>query len=90
MKVVGQPRLGQNKEFLGYAGLNMDTTEQRQAEEKLRATNEELTRFNRAMVDRELRMIELKKEVNHLCQQVGYSPRYPLKFEKNDEKVAHR
>jgi PAS domain S-box-containing protein len=47
-----------------------------QAEEALRATNEELVRFNRAMVGRELRMIDLKKEINGLCAQLGQPPRY--------------
>jgi len=53
---------------------------QRQVEE-LSAVNEELTRFNNAAVGRELRMIELKKEVNELCGRVGDAPRYPLDFE---------
>ena len=42
----------------------------------LRASNEELERFNRTMVDRELRMIELKREINELCQRVGEPPRH--------------
>ena len=50
--------------------------------EELHATNEELTRFNKASVGRELRMIELKKEINELYVQSGKSPRYPLDFEK--------
>jgi PAS domain S-box-containing protein len=48
---------------------------QRQADE-LRRSNAELTRFNRAMVDRELRMIELKREVNALLAETGRPPRY--------------
>jgi PAS domain S-box-containing protein len=47
----------------------------RQAVE-LQANNEELARFNRAMVGREMRMIELKQEVNELCAQLGTPPRY--------------
>ncbi len=47
-----------------------------QAEEALRASNDELVRFNRAMVGRELRMIDLKKEINDLCAQLGHPPRY--------------
>ena len=49
---------------------------------ELRSINEELTRFNNASVGRELRMIELKKEINELCVQSGRPPRYPLDFEK--------
>ena len=53
-----------------------------EANAQFRASNEELERFNRAMVGRELRMIELKQEVNALCAQAGQPPRYPLDFEK--------
>ncbi|GAM10219.1 putative 104.1 kDa protein in hypE 3'region [Geobacter sp. OR-1] len=48
----------------------------------LKVSNEELTRFNEASVGRELRMIELKKEVNELCRLSGQPERYPLDFEK--------
>jgi DNA-binding NtrC family response regulator len=50
-------------------------------ERKLRQKNAELQAFNNAMVDRELRMIELKKEVDALCAKhneplrYGYAPR---------------
>jgi len=44
-----------------------------------------LTRFNNASVGRELRMIELKKEVNQLCGRLGDAPRYSLDFEKERE-----
>ncbi len=56
--------------------------------EELRVRNEETLRLNRAMVGRELRMIELKKEVNELCAQVGQPPRYPLAFEKKPPENA--
>jgi PAS domain S-box-containing protein len=44
---------------------------------ELQSTNAELARFNQAMVGRELRMVELKKEINALCARVGELPRYP-------------
>jgi len=58
---------------------------QRQIEE-LCDINQELTRFMSAAVNRELRMIELKKEVNKLYVESGRPPRYPLEFEKVHEK----
>jgi PAS domain-containing protein len=67
----------------------IDITERKRDEEliqryieELRVINEELTRFNNASVGRELRMIELKKEINELCVQSGQTPRYPFDFEK--------
>jgi len=50
--------------------------------EDLRAGNEELNRFNSASVGRELRMIELKKEINELYTRSGQAARYPLDFEQ--------
>lgn len=60
-----------------------DVTAGRLAEAALRertaeimARNEELTRFSRVAVDRELRMIKLKREVNALCARLGEPPPY--------------
>ena len=46
--------------------------------EELKAVNEDLVRINRAAVDRELRMIELKQQINALCAELGKPPRYRL------------
>ncbi len=43
---------------------------------ELLARNETLTRFNRVAVDRELRMVELKQEVNALLDRLGQARRY--------------
>jgi len=48
--------------------------------ENLRSSREDLVRFNSAAVDRELRMIELKKEVNELCLKHGETERYDMGF----------
>ncbi|MDP2393747.1 MAG: PAS domain-containing protein [Methylococcaceae bacterium] len=68
-------------------GVNIDITKAKIAEQSLRQQseeitqrNEELERFNRAMVGRELEMIELKKRVNKLSGQLGHAPPYPLDF----------
>jgi len=65
-------------------------TENKQAEEiiiqqleELSIANDELSRFNHASIGRELRMIELKKEVNQLSIQAGIAPPYKLEFEKD-------
>lgn len=46
----------------------------------LRERNEELDRFNRAAVGRELVLIDLKRQVNDLSQQLGRPPPYSLAF----------
>lgn len=55
------------------------------AEEKLKETIEELTRFNKAMVSRETRMIELKKEVNELKRRLGEPEVYRFSIENNED-----
>jgi PAS domain S-box-containing protein len=68
-------------------GFCKDITERKRTEEHLRrqdeelhARNEELTRFNREMSGRELRMIELKQEVNDLAAKLGQPRPYALAF----------
>lgn len=65
-------------ETIGVFGISRDITERQQDAAALRERtaelcrgNEELQRFNRAMVDRELEMIGLKNEVNRLSEQLG-------------------
>jgi PAS domain S-box-containing protein len=76
-------------EVSGISIVAEEITERKQAEEQirrnveeLRVGNEELTRLSQAMVGRELRMVELKAEVNELCSRAGQPQRYPLDFEK--------
>jgi two-component system, chemotaxis family, CheB/CheR fusion protein len=65
----------------------IDITARKEAEQQLHENMDELKRFNQAMVSRETRMIEMKKEVNELCRHLGERPLYPLDFE-NGEKEA--
>jgi PAS domain S-box-containing protein len=60
-----------------------DITERKRAEEalrqqteELRAKNADLELFNSAATGRELRMIELKQEINKLCRRLGEPPRH--------------
>jgi signal transduction histidine kinase/DNA-binding response OmpR family regulator len=83
-----------------WFGAASDVTERKRAEQQLREGEEalrqahaelqartvDLARFNQAAVRRELRMIELKEEVNQLRQQLGESCRYRLEA---DEELDH-
>lgn len=62
--------------IVGMFGISRDITERAQAEEVLRRNNEELERFNAAMVGRELAMVELKAQVNALARELGRAPPY--------------
>jgi PAS domain S-box-containing protein len=59
-------------------GVSTDITDRKRTEQALRATNEELQRFNNAAVDRELRVIGLKGEVNELLAKAGLPRRYSV------------
>jgi signal transduction histidine kinase/DNA-binding response OmpR family regulator len=53
-----------------------------QALEELKTRTVELARFNQAAVGREMRIIELKREINQLLERLRESARYPLEFDE--------
>lgn len=57
-------------------GIIRDISERKRAEEALRASHAVLAKFNALAVGRELRMIELKREINELCARLGVPPRH--------------
>jgi PAS domain S-box-containing protein len=65
---------------IGYQSANLDVTAQRQMEKELTQRLAELERFNRLAVGRELRMVELKRQVNQLSEQLGKEPPYDVSF----------
>jgi len=72
------PLHDEDGKVVGMYGIARDITERKTNEEILRRSNEELQRFNRAMIGRELEMIRLKREVNQLATALGQQPRYEL------------
>jgi len=56
----------------------IDSTDRKTMEEKLTRQVSELESVNKLAVGRELRMIELKEEINSLCKQIGKADRYVI------------
>ena len=75
---------GEPRRHVAYA-LDISARKQAEAEllrqtDEIRQRNEELERFNRVTIGRELDMIELKQRVNALSRELGREPPYPLAF----------
>jgi PAS domain S-box-containing protein len=66
MSVSVAPIIGEAGDFAGAFGMATDITARKEAEESLRRRNEELERFERVVVGRELRMKELKARIAEL------------------------
>jgi PAS domain S-box-containing protein len=85
--VTEGPLLDNQGQLIGIFGIARDistlksvvTALSRQSEELL-TKNQELERFNRAMIGRELEMIKLKKQINELFISSGQQPPYNLSF----------
>ncbi len=73
---------------IGVLGIARDISERKRAEDELCRSNEELQRFNRATVGRELDMLEMKKTINALSLELGREAPYSLAFLKDAEGVA--
>jgi PAS domain S-box-containing protein len=66
-------------------GISEDITERKKTDEQNKKDVEELARFNRLAIGRELRMVDLKEQINDLSQQLGKAPPYRLSDTQKDE-----
>jgi PAS domain S-box-containing protein len=69
--------------LIGSLGVASDLTERKRDEEKLRNTVSELERFNRVMLNREARVLELKRQINQLLAAAGRPPDFSSVTETN-------
>jgi two-component system CheB/CheR fusion protein len=80
--------LGSNDGHSGFVKVIRDLTAAKRTDDTLREQMDELVEFNSAAIGRELRMIELKKEVNALSIRAGEPPRYALDSGVSDGEPA--
>ncbi|MEE8377933.1 MAG: PAS domain-containing protein, partial [Candidatus Aminicenantaceae bacterium] len=85
---TADPILDESGKVKEVVHILSDITTRKQAEEALNKHTEELEIFNKAMVDRENRIIEMKEEMNNLCEKFGQKPVYPQiwRSKKHDKK----
>jgi len=60
--------------------ISLDITERKAADEKVLRRSAELERLNRAAIDRELRIVALKREVNQWARDAGRPEPYDVSF----------
>ncbi|MCD4747120.1 MAG: PAS domain-containing protein [Bacteroidales bacterium] len=68
-------RIQYQKKLAGLISIR-DITKRKQAEEELKKKNKELKIFNKIAVNRELRIIELKKDINELLTKLNKKTKY--------------
>ena len=61
-----------------FAVVFTDITGQKKSEAELKEKLDELDRFNRSAIGRELRMVELKQAINRLSKELGRAEPYPI------------
>jgi two-component system CheB/CheR fusion protein len=76
-----QPYRTVEDQIAGVVLTFVDITEAKRSAAEVQARNAELERFNRAAVGREVRMLELKREINALLAARGEPPKYAVENE---------
>lgn len=70
----------ENQEYL--VAFAIDVSERKKAEKELLLRTKQLNDFNQAMIGRELKVIDLKKEINNLCRDAGKKEPYPAVWDE--------
>ena len=77
-EILVDPILDDDNNLTGAVHFICDITNRKQAEQELNKKMDELQRFHNLTVDREITMIELKKEVNELLKQNRQKEKYKI------------
>ncbi|MBN2163021.1 MAG: PAS domain-containing protein [Pontiellaceae bacterium] len=81
--MVSHPEPGQSR----MIGVNLDVTESRTKEEQILTQLDELNRWQSVTMNREDRIIALKREVNQLLKSLNESPRYSIELINADDEI---
>lgn len=71
------PLVTENHELKCIVSVVRDVTESKNAELILKQKIEELEKYKNVTVNREVKMVELKNEINELYKQLNQKPKYP-------------
>ena len=77
-ELIGVPMKDEAGNITGAIEIARNITDRKQSEEALKKRMNELEIFNEATVGRELKMIELKIEINELLTKTGQKPKYEI------------
>jgi hypothetical protein len=64
--------------IIGVAIFAQDITERRHLEDEMKRNVEELEQFSKLAIGREIKMIQLKQEVNEILRQLGQVEKYKI------------
>ncbi len=77
VETIKTPMYTSDGELIGVLGIGRDITDRIRAETELGEQIEELKRWHAVTLGRELRGVELKREINALLAELGRPLRYP-------------
>jgi PAS domain S-box-containing protein len=75
---TASPILDEQNNIVGFLGIQRNITQRKREEEKLKNKMAEIQRLMDSMLKRDLKMIELKKEVNELLRRSGQKEKYMI------------
>jgi len=88
LETIKTPMFDAQGKLIGVLGISRNITAHKQAETELHSQLDELNRWYKALLGRESRILELKREVNGLLRKAGQLPRYDEHAEDEESRPA--